>query len=61
MMAACLLLENPPFRLADKTVLFCFDMGNTNSGELLHLATDFFDNNDSEITITMFLLPYKHC
>ena len=48
-MASGFFLGNPFFRFIDKIFDLIFIICNTNRSKFLHLATDFLNNNNSDI------------
>ena len=59
-MASGFFLGNPFFRFIDKIFDLIFIICNTNRSKLLHLATDFLNNNNSDIAGWIFLFADKH-
>ena len=53
-------LGNPFFCFIDKIFDLIFIICNTNRSKFLHLATDFLNNNNSDIAGTMSFLSDKH-
>ncbi len=53
-------LGNPFFRFIDKIFDLIFITCNTNCDKFLHLATDFLNNNNSDIAGWIFLFADKH-
>ena len=52
--------KNPFFCFIDKIFDLIFIISNTNCGKFFHLATDFLNNNNSDIAGTMSFLSDKH-
>ena len=59
-MTAGFFLENPFLCFIDKIFDLIFTICNTNRCKFLHLATDFLNNNNSDIAGWIFLFAYKH-
>ena len=59
-MAACVLSGNPFLCFIDKILDLIFTICNTNCCKFLHLATDFLNNNNSDIARWIFLFVDKH-
>ena len=53
-------LGNPFFCFIDKIFDLIFTICNTNRCKFLHLATDFLNNNNSDIARWIFLFADKH-
>ena len=59
-MASGFFLGNPFFCIFDKIFDLIFIIRDTNCGKFLHLATDFLNNNNSDVAGWISLFTDKH-